>query len=372
MTQEEYRAAAEDAVYLAACMVNGEQPDGGRVGRMDLDRLYRTADCHLLTGIVGCALEAAGVRDPAFVQARSKAVRRTVLFDTERAAVLAELEKSGIWHMPLKGCVLKDCYPQIGMRQMADNDILFDGTRADEVRAVMERLGFTAEHFGMGVHDSYFKLPVCNFEMHRALFAPVPGDAVSGYYRDIRSRMLQDEGSSFRYHLSPEDFYVYMIAHEHKHYQSSGTGLRSLLDTYVYLKKMGARLDFGLIAAELEKLGLSGFERQNRELSLRLFSCEALTPGDEAMFLYMLESGTYGIRKHSVQNQVARKGRWGYLWSRAFLPFAQMKTLYPVLSVLPPLLPLCWVLRLATAFLFKRELMLYQLRAAFGRPDCET
>ena len=140
MTKEEYRAGAEDVVYLAACMVNGEKPDAERVRGMDLEQLYRTANRHLLTGIVGYALEAAGVRDPAFVQAKSKAIRKIVLFDTERAAVLAELEKAGIWHMPLKGCVLKEYYPRIGMRQMADNDILIDAHRAERVRDIMERL----------------------------------------------------------------------------------------------------------------------------------------------------------------------------------------------------------------------------------------
>ena len=29
-----------------------------------------------------------------------------------------------------------------------------------------------------------------------------------------------------------------MIVHEYKHYSGGGTGLRSLLDTYVYLRKV--------------------------------------------------------------------------------------------------------------------------------------
>lgn len=153
MTKEEYRAGAEDVVFLAACMVNGEKPDAERVRRMDLEQLYKTANRHLLTGIVGYALETAGVRDPAFVQAKSKAIRKIVLFDTERADVLAELERKSIWHMPLKGCVLKEYYPQIGMRQMSDNDILYDVSRSRDVREIMEGLGFKTTVY---VLNNYF------------------------------------------------------------------------------------------------------------------------------------------------------------------------------------------------------------------------
>ena len=215
MTKEQYRAGAEDVIYLAACMVNGEKPDAERVAGMNLQQLYKTANRHLLTGIVGYALEAAGVRDSAFVQAKSKAIRKIVLFDTERSSVLAELENAGIWHMPLKGCVLKEYYPQIGMRQMSDNDILFNEARANDVRAIMESLGFVTEHFGTGVHDSYFKPPVCNFEMHRELFSPFAGDALFTYYQGIRVKIIGDKNCRLGYHLSPENFYIYMVAHEY-------------------------------------------------------------------------------------------------------------------------------------------------------------
>ena len=43
MTQEEYKTAAKDVTYLAACMVNREKPDTGRVGKMGLEHLYTVA-----------------------------------------------------------------------------------------------------------------------------------------------------------------------------------------------------------------------------------------------------------------------------------------------------------------------------------------
>ncbi len=361
MTKEEYRAGAEDVVYLAACMVNGEKPDAERVAGIDLDQLYKTANRHLLTGIVGYALEVAGVRDPAFVQAKSKAIRKIVLFDTERAAVFAELEKAGIWYMPLKGCVLKEYYPQIGMRQMSDNDILYDVSRSGDVRKVMEGLGYSTEHFGTGVHDSYFKQPVCNFEMHRALFGIGHEDSLQAYYENIKDRLVKDEGTNFMYHLSPEDFYIYMIAHEYKHYSGGGTGLRSLLDTYVYLRKVP--LDMAYVAGEIEKLGITDFEAANRSLALHLFDGKPLTGEEQEMLDYVLSSGTYGTMANSIRKQIRENGRWGYFLSRMTLPFDMMTQLYPVLGRIPLLYPFCWAHRLIHAFFFKHKVFIYQLKA---------
>ena len=368
MTKEEYRAGAEDVVYLAACMVNGEKPDAERVRGMDLEQLYRAANRHLLTGIVGYALEAAGVRDPAFVQAKSKAIRKIVLFDTERAAVLAELEKAGIWHMPLKGSILKEYYPKIGMRQMADNDILIDAHRAERVRDIMERLSYLTEHFGTGVHDSYFKQPVCNFEMHRALFAPAASEAVFEYYQNVKDRLVKDDGNVYGYHFTNEDFYIYIIVHEYKHFSNSGTGLRSVLDTYVFLKRFENQLDWDYIVKEVEKLGIAEFEQQNRSLAMHLFGDGTLSTEDETMLQYIIGSGTYGTRQNYVSNRVrklgsGKKGKLKYLMNRVFLPMESVESGYPFFYRHKALLPVLFVWRILKGLTIRRSMVKAELKA---------
>lgn len=44
--------------------------------------------------------------------------------------------------MPLKGVILKELYPKIGMRQMSDNDILFDETYRKDVVRFMKNKGY--------------------------------------------------------------------------------------------------------------------------------------------------------------------------------------------------------------------------------------
>ena len=368
MTREEYKAAVMDMAYLAACAVNGDIPVASRISKIDLPLLYWTADRHLLTGITAIALESAGVHDKEFTQAKGKAIRKVATFDMERTAVLEALEKAGIWYMPLKGSVLKDLYPMIGMRQMADNDILYDASRTADVRIIMEELGFVTDKcFGRGVHDHYIKPPVCSFEMHRMLFGVSHDNDLQEYYQNVKEHLLQDEGRQYGYHFSSEDFYIYMIAHEYKHYSSGGTGIRSLLDTYVYLNRKGEALDWPYVTCELKKLGIAGFEAQNRSLALHLFGGETLTGADGKMLDYMCFSGTYGKVSNRVKNRIAKYGdgpfgKLRYVLSRIFLPMKVVRDYFPLFGKYPILLPFLPIYRLFRGLTSGRGRMRVELK----------
>jgi hypothetical protein len=367
MTEEVYKKAITDVAYLASCMVNGRTPEPSQVQAMDLQSLYAAAKRHLLLGITAAALERAGVSDDAFVQARGKAVKKVALFDLERKAILERFEEAGIWYMPLKGSLLKELYPAIGMREMADNDILCDPDRFGDIQRIMEELGYEAELSPMGVHDHYTKPPTLSFEIHRALFNLSHGEKFDSYYRDVKSRLVPEEGKRFGYHFSDEDFYLYMLTHEYKHFSGNGTGLRSLLDTYVYLKAKEASMDRDYLAGELEKLGLTEFEKENRSLSMKLFNGEPLTEAEEKMLGIVKDSGTYGNETVRAKNAIEKRGRAGYLLARTFLPLHEMRSLYPWLDKAPFLLPLSWVLRIGKALIVKPKKVLFQLTAPFRK-----
>lgn len=370
MTKEEYRSAILDIVYLAACAVNKIQPDPSRVARMDLNALYEAADRHMLTGITAMALEIAGVQDERFVQAKGKAIRKAAVFDMERASVLAKLEEACIWYMPLKGSIMEEYYPKLGMRQMSDNDILYDASRSKDVRRIMESLGFETILYVQDKynHDRYEKAPVCNFEMHRALFTTNVDKKIFQYYLNIRERMVKDDNNSYGYHLSPEDFYIFMIAHEYKHYTTSGTGIRSLLDTYVYIKSKGKLLSWPYIIEELDKLGLAAFEAQNRVLAMHLFDGKNLTSKEAKMLDYILSSGTYGTTSNRVKNGIKKRGNGAfaktrYFIYRVFIPLSSIRASFPVFIKIPILLPFLPVYRLFRGLTVRRKQMQEEIKA---------
>ncbi|MBR4742587.1 MAG: nucleotidyltransferase family protein [Oscillospiraceae bacterium] len=359
MTAEKNRETVNDIVYLLSCSVNGTPVDRERAGKMDLSALYEMADRHLLTGITAMALESAGIRDEAFTQAKGKAVRKVAAMDLDRVAFQSRLEEAGIWYMPLKGAVLKDLYPRMGMRQMSDNDILIDGTRMDDAGTILENMGFACDHRS-SVHTVYNRPPVSSFELHRRLFGEAEDRRMCDYYRTVKARLIPDEGKRCGFHFSDEDFYVYMVAHEYKHYKSTGTGLRSLLDTYVYCQKKGGILDWQYIGEETEKLGIDAFERQNRSLSAHLFGGQTLSDGEREQMEYILFSGTYGTIQNKVDNKLrefggGRKGKLRYVLSRIFLPMDVVRSTFPAFAKVPVLLPFLPVYRLVLGLRDRRK-----------------
>ena len=367
MDRKEYITAIKDVIYLTFCAVNERKPKENRLDKMELTAVYTAAQKHMLTSACAMALESAGIKDERFTQTKAKAIRKTAQMDIDRTMLFAELEKEGIWYMPLKGVVLKDYYPRYGMRQMSDNDILFDSTRAADVKRIMESLGFTTERYGERHHDVYVKPPVSNFEMHNTLFSIKSGERIHNYYADVKERLIKDEGNSFGYHFTDEDYYIYLTAHEYKHYSNGGTGLRSLLDTYVFLNRSADKLDFSYIEAECEKLGIADFEKQSRHLAADLFGGKNPTEEDKEMLKYIVFSGTYGNFENRVSNQIKKEkhSKVLYMLDRFFVPvspksksyavFARKFPLFYKYKILLPLLPFYRVFRSISSGRFKRE-----------------
>lgn len=367
MTKEEYRKNIDEVIYLASCAVNDVTPDKERVKKISLPELYKAADSHMLTSITAFALESAGIYDSAFTQAKGKAIRKIAAMDIDKILLFEKLEKEKIWYMPLKGTVIKELYPSFGMRQMSDFDILFDSSYNHKIKEIMLDLGFTTEHFGQGNHDVYFKQPVSNFEMHTGLFSPNHKKEIYDYYRDVRSRLIKDDNNEYGYHFSNEDLYIYVTAHEYKHYSSGGTGLRSVLDTYVFMKKLGDQLDHDYIAAETEKLDIREFEQNNRRLAMNLFGGKALTEQNQQMLEYIIFSGTYGTIENSVQNQLNqfgndKKGKTKYVLQRLFPSMDNIRTFYPFFYKHKILLPALFFYRIGKSLTVSRKKISTELK----------
>jgi len=350
-------------VYLAACGVNKSKPEQKQLEGLNLEELYRLSKFHSLDALVGMMVKQTGMSVPGSWEEKIlKAVRKNLLFDVERTKLLAFFEEKGIWYMPMKGILLKDLYPEVGMRQMADNDILFDDAFTSDVQEYMESQGYSAEHVGRSNHDVYKKAPVYNFELHRALYGEFHPQEWVTYYANVKERLVRTEGTSYGYHFTDEDFYVYMVTHEYKHYKGSGTGLRSLLDVYVYLKEKAQQMDFTYIQKECEVLGIAAFERQGRSLCQKVFGAsewnnkeelERLLNAEELeMLLYYLTSGVYGTEGRRIENTVQELKKekksfpkLHYLWKRLFPGASVYKRYFSLAERYPWLLPVGWFKR---------------------------
>lgn len=356
----------KNLIYLLSCAVNGITPDKDKIRAMDLETLYKFSKWHTVRAAVHTALRSAGVNDKNFHQAYNMAVRKNVMLDVERTAILEDFEHRGIWYMPLKGSILKELYPENGMREMADNDVLYDNTKQTEVNKLMLENGYTAESVGKSHHDVYMKLPVLNFELHTALFGSAHAEPLYRYYADTKRLLIKDEGNNYGYHFSDEDFYVYMTAHEWKHYNGSGTGIRSLLDCYVYCKIKGDNLNRNYITEQCRQLEITDFEKERRSLAVKIFSSDTLpdlTESEQEMLIFYLTAGTYGTFDNAIKKKLKDQSKLSFWVHSIFIPRKQMAASVPFTAKSPLLYPVGVAWRCGRVLIKRRDRLKQTIKA---------
>ena len=348
-------------LYLIACALDGSKPDTALLSGSSPAELLAMASKHNVSALLCHALETVGKATPAMQEAKSLSIRRNILFDHARAQIGAELDKAGIPYLPLKGVILKDMYPYVGLRQMTDNDILFPIGSRPEIKRIMTGLGYTVKDYCRSNQDVYVKEPIYNFEMHVGLYSSGRHGRFAEYFDGILDRAQAVSDTSLCRKMSDEDFYLHMKTHEHKHYAGGGTGMRSLCDTYVYPKNKGDTLDEEKLAEALSSLGIAEFDAATRELSHRLFSPEYresvvaylsggedfLTPELRSMADYYASSGAYGFMDVYVENDFTSfsKGKTTvgmkirYVLRRIFPPVAFYKEAAPIVYKYKILIP---------------------------------
>lgn len=361
-----------DMIYLISCGANNKMPEQEFLKKLELEKIFHMSCAHSLETFIGMTLKNAGiVLSKEWNERILKSIRKVMLFDAERTKLLAFMEANAIWYLPLKGIILKDYYPAIGMRQMADNDILFDADFGDKVKIYMESQGYKSVSVGIGTHDVYKKEPVYNFELHRSLYAPYEWNNWEAYYKDIKIKLIQNSENSYGYHFTDEDFYVYIVLHAYKHYVGSGTGLRTLVDFYIYLKAKEQELDFSYIERECETLGVKEFEIKSRCLCKKIFEMnslksvevfdELLLEEEKELLFYYLTSGVYGTFERGIKNGLKRfekktgsKSKMLYLLKRIF-PGIEAFRRYPLIYKHKWLLPVGWTIRIIKMIINKNS-----------------
>ncbi len=371
-------------IYLISCALAGKKPSVSFIDTSLLGTVQKIAEKHSLSAIVGYSLETVGLASPELVEQKNMAIKKIMLLDAERRAILSECDRRGIRYMSLKGVIMKELYPYIGLRQMSDNDILIDEKNRAELKDIMVARGYSVYMFNDGNHDVYLKDPVYNYEIHVSLF----GDNFDLKFKDYFSTAFDEaikDANGFSYSMTDDYYYIYFKAHEYKHWRGGGTGLRSLVDTYVFLKSRQSLLDEEKIKAEFDKLGMYDYEQKARALSLKIFdpsfaeqnmTREMLTD-DEAYFLDdFLLHGTYGSARKMTENSIekireqsGKRGLGGakikYVLGRLFPPVESYKTTYPTAYKYRILIPFVVVKRIFAMIFVRPKTSMRTLRNVF-------
>lgn len=383
------KRTSKKLLYLLACALNEKTPEIKHISETDSDRLFSLAHMHGVSAMASISLMSQEDHDIIFTgqnlekwqKAANAALKRRALFDMERSSLLSDLEDLGIWYCPLKGIIIQDLYPEYGMREMADNDLLFDENKCDALRNYMINRGYRLDFEGVTNHDEFVKDPVYNFEFHTRLFMHTLSTVFTDYYDKVKNRLQKDEDNDFGYHFSDDDFYIYFTAHAYKHYKEGGTGFKTLTDFYVLNKNYANSLDRTYIDRELGKLGIAEFERSMRPLSEKLFrdpgniyhEISKLSDPEKELLSFISRSGAYGTDEQRVKEKVSRitgkksgkitgADRAKYFASRLFPDMNYYREAHPFLYENKALIPFFVVFRAAYRPVVNRKKILEELR----------
>ena len=263
----------------------------------------------------------------------------------EKARVIAMLEEENIPYVLLKGSRMRRYYPDPMVRTSCDIDILFKG---DEKR-LHERMMSLGYEFVVdaGTTINYLCKPV-EFEMHRYLF----DDKLEfhGFFNKVWDHTVPVREGSCERLLTEEFFYVYMIAHMAKHFSRYGSGVRPVIDLYLYNRRAPENFDRAEAERILKDIGLYDFEQRLLALTKAWFETGELSEMDQKLTDYIMEAGIYGdsritnamLVKEPDQAEQARRAK---VLSYIFPSTEVMRRLYPRMMKYPLLLPVAWTCR---------------------------
>lgn len=356
----------KEALYLKELLAAAltEKMPPCPVDILDWNNLYDLSVLQKVEAMAYIGLsKAKGVPDEVldkFENGYKKEIAFEMIRHAEGKKILSALEKNGIDCIALKGWVIKDMYPFPAMRYMCDIDILFKEEMAEKVKAVLESLGYETTEYGKNP-DVYMKKPILNIEMHKALIQDK-----TDHFEKTWERAVLKENTKHLYSMTAEDYYIYMSAHLRKHFFGSGTGVRSVCDIYVFLKKNKDTLNFDYINEKLKKSGIYDFDVKVRELCKAWFEDGGMTKELYDFGMKFLRCGAFGTKESVSRNTAAkelsevkgsslRQKKIKYVLRLLFPSLKVMKEEYSYLEKLPFLLPAAWIVRGFRSVFFRRK-----------------
>ncbi|MDD6308629.1 MAG: nucleotidyltransferase family protein [Clostridia bacterium] len=263
-----------------------------------------------------------------------------------------------ISYLLLKGAALKNYYPHPEMRHMLDADILIQIEEYDKIKEIMEELGYT---FHLESNHEYIWIKdAMQVELHKYLIPSYNKDffAYFGSGWDF-VRKTQDGRCS----MKDEDYFIYLFVHLAKHYRDSGIGIKPFVDLWVY-RRAKPDLNEAYMEKAMQKLQLFSFYENCMQLLQVWFAKGEENAVTERMTLHIFSAGENGTIENQQLSKAlkernamqSKKNLHTKLFFKEIFPvYSTMRKKYPILEKVPILLPVFWLIRIASVILFKRE-----------------
>lgn len=306
--------------------------------------LFILSHKHDLSHIVASALSRVSfIGDSEVSQAFHQELMRAVYRDAQRdyAINLTNdlLEKAQIPHINLKGSEIRHLYPQTWMRTSCDIDVLIHGSDIKLVENVLCNANYLRID-DSSTHDYNFVSPnKIHIEIHHTLTQDgkmtLTDDLLNSVWDEY---VVPEEGSEYRYRLTPELFVIYHLAHMGRHLLHGGCGVRPFIDLWLIDKQYS--IDTAKLKTLLTRCNLSALYDTSTKLAKVWLEDYKFDETTDKLEKYILCGGTYGTVTNAAKIKAASGvGKVRSFLNLMFLPKENLEVLYPNLKKHPVLYP---------------------------------
>lgn len=326
----------------------------------DFKMLYELAQNHRVSAMVAPVVIKSSVANAQvkgiFSKELFKNSARATAQEKEIRDISAEFSKQKIPHCFLKGSKVSAYYDNPDCRFMLDMDLYVAPECFSNAEKALASLGYEISVCEDDKDKTCKKAPFFILELHKAL--KYDYDKGYEYYKGAFQRMYSSDGYAMS--MTDEDFYVYILSHTAHHFETAGTGIKSIVDHYYLSEKLKPKCDCEILEKSIEEIGLSLFEKKLDKLCDYWFRNSEADTLTKEMSDFVILSGVFGNQTNYYISGIIR-GEYGddaqsYFLKRIFPPSKTMKVRYPVLKKIPFLLPLFWGIRIVVSLVNPKRL----------------
>lgn len=243
--------------------------------------------------------------------------------------------------MPLKGAVVRDYYSEAWLRTSCDLDVLVHPEDLDRAIQVLKQEGWTQKTKKVYHDVSLYSEGGVHLELHFNIQESL--ETLDRVLKRVWKHSAPVAGTC-EYRQSNTFLLFHLLAHMSYHFTNGGCGLRPFLDIWILRCKL--TWDEALLRELCAEAQILKFYEAVQELITVCFEGGAHTELTRSMEKFVINGGVYGSTENRVMvNQVQTGGRLRNLCHRIWMPFARLKTMYPVLERYGWLYPVYEVVR---------------------------
>ncbi len=263
---------------------------------------------------------------------------RYAKLEAELEHIGAVFEREHIPYMPLKGAVMRVMYPEPWMRVSCDIDVLVRAEDFERAAAVLVAEGFDTNGV-RGYHDQLFTCDGVHVELHHNILERQPAmDAV------LETVWEHTVSKGYKTLQTPDFFAFHMLAHTAYHFMRGGCGVRPIMD--LWLLRQSGCADETAVREFCDRAALLPFYKTACCLGDVWFGGAEHDDLTRRMETFILNGGLFGSAEQRGAAAAAQHGRFGFLRHTVFMPYRDLKQLYPALDGKPLLTPYYQVRRI--------------------------